>query len=141
MQHSHWIKCAAEVIRVFECSVIRCKALEACCMILNSSIFTSLSTESMHTLLTGWASMSRGDRKGLAKTEFQGSTIGNIHCQELQGLHYDTTRQRMQKYDVLSKVLLRVQKTPPKRRRLLLYFCAFEKYKTRSVKYIISGFP
>ncbi len=91
IQHYHCVKSAAEVIRVFEWGIIRCKALGACCVILNTCISASLSTDSMHTLSAGWASVSRGDRKSFAKTEFQGSTIGCIHCQEWGSLWYNTT--------------------------------------------------
>lgn len=76
ISHPHCVKSAAEVIMVFERGIIRCKALQACCMILNTCIFASLSTDSMHTLLARWASVSRGGKKGLAHT------IGCIHCQE-----------------------------------------------------------
>jgi hypothetical protein len=38
-------------------------------------------------------------------------------------LHYNTTRQRMQKYNVLSKVILRVQRRPKKKASFVI--CTF----------------
>jgi hypothetical protein len=67
-----------EIFRVFKCGTVPSKALEARSLILNARLLAGFTTECMCTLLTGWASMSRGGRKVLANTEFQGSTVDII---------------------------------------------------------------